>query len=110
MNIYQVIMTPDAIDDITALGNYIADVLGAPESALRYVRAVRKEIGSLSEMPSRNRPVDEEPWHTRGIRRQLVRKSYVYYRIDEASKTVYILNVIYVGRNQLRALARMNMD
>ena len=28
MNIYQVIMTPDAIDDITALGNYIADVLG----------------------------------------------------------------------------------
>ncbi len=37
MNIYQVIMTPDAIDDMTALGNYIADVLGAPKSALSYV-------------------------------------------------------------------------
>lgn len=110
MNIYQVIMTPDATNDMTALGNYIADVLGAPNSALNYVRAVRKEIGSLSEMPSRYKPVDEEPWHSRGIRRLLVRKSYVYYRIDEASKTVYILNVIYVGRDQLRALARMNID
>jgi len=81
MNIYQVIMTPDAIDDMTALGNYIADVLGAPKSALSYVRAVRKEIGTLSEMPFRYRPVDEEPWHTRGIRRLLVRKSYVYDKL-----------------------------
>ena len=61
-------------------------------------------------MPARFRPVDEKPWLTRGIRRLLVRKSYVYYRIDEASKTVYFLNVIYVGRDQLRALARMNID
>jgi len=45
MNIYQVIMTPDAIDDMTALGNYIADVLGAPKSALSYVRAVGKKSG-----------------------------------------------------------------
>ena len=86
MNIYQVIMTPDAIDDMTALRNYIADVLGAPDSALSYIRAVRKEIGSLSEMPARFRPVDEEPWLTRGIRRLLVRKSYVYYRIDRRAK------------------------
>jgi len=110
MNIYQVVMTPDATEDMTALRNYIAEVLGAPESALGYIRAVRKEIGSLSEMPSRCRLMDEEPWHTRGIRKLLVRKSYVYYRIDEENKTVYILNIIYVGRDQLRALAEGNTN
>lgn len=110
MNVYQVIITSDAEDDIVQLRNYIADVLGAPNTAAAYLRAVRREIGALSEMPARYRPMDEEPWHSRGVRRVLVKNSFVYYRIDEAAKTVYILNVIYARRDQLRALSQMNID
>lgn len=110
MDSYSVIMTPDAIDDMTDLRNYIADVLGAPKTAFAYIRTVRKEIGSLTEMPARYKPVDDEPWHSRGVRRLLVKNSFVYYRIDEKAKTVYILNVIYARRDQLRALARMKIN
>ncbi len=104
MDSYTIIMTPDANDDLTALQRYITDVLCAPGTALACVRAVRGKIAGLSEMPARYRTVDEEPWHSRAVRRILVRNYYVYYRIDESAKKVYILNVIYARRDQLRAL------
>lgn len=110
MDSYTIIMTSDAIDDVTDLRNYIADVLGAPETALAYIRTVRKEIGSLAEMPARYKPVDDEPWHSRGIRRLLVKNSFVYYRIDESARKVFIMNVIYARRDQLRAMAEIKLD
>ena len=110
MDSYAIIMTTDAIDDITDLRNYITDVLGAPKTALAYIRTVRKEIGSLAEMPARYKPVDDEPWHSRGVRRLLVKNSFVYYRIDESARKVYIMNVIYARRDQLRALAEIKID
>jgi len=65
MDSYTIIMTSDAIDDMTELRNYIANVLGAPKTALAYIRTIQKEIGSLTEMPARYKPVDDEPWHSR---------------------------------------------
>ena len=110
MTQYRIIVTPDASDDLYELRSYIADVLCAPDTALSYIRAVRKEIAALSEMPARYRPVDGEPWHSRGIRKLLVKNSFVYYRIDEAARIVYILNIIYAARDQLRALSAMKID
>lgn len=110
MKQYQIIVTPDATDDMVELRNYIAEVLCAPNTALSYIRAIRKEIASLTEMPARYKPVDDEPWHSRGIRKFLVKNSFVYYRIDEKAGTVYILNIIYTARDQLRALSEMKLD
>lgn len=110
MDAYRIILTPDAEEDMKELRSYIADVLSVQNTALAYVQAVRKEIRSLSEMPARYRPVDEEPWHSRGIRRLIVKNSYVYYRIDEAAKKVLILNVVYARRDQLKALSRISTD
>ena len=104
MDVYEIMMTPDAVDDLTEVRDYIADILHAPETALAYVRSVRKEIGSLSVLPARNMVIDEEPLRSRGIRRLLAKNFFVYYRIDEAEKRVYILNVIYARRDQLNAL------
>ena len=52
MAAYRIIMTPDAIDDLTELGDYIANVLFARDTALSYLRAIRKEIAALAEMPA----------------------------------------------------------
>ena len=51
--------------------------------------------------------MDDEPWKSRGVRRLLCKNFYVYYRIDETAKTVYILNVVYNKRDQLKVLAQM---
>ena len=110
MDFYEIIMTPDAMDNLTELRDYIADVLLVPDTALTYICAIREEINKLSETPERNKTVDDEPWHSRGIREIMAKNFYVYYRIDEDSKRVYILNIIYTKRDQLRRLAQMKFD
>ena len=104
MTPYRIVVTPDAQADLAELRDYIATTLSAPGTALAYVRAVRQEIASLAGMPARCKLMDDEPWHSYGFRRLLVKNFYVYYRIDEAATTVYILNVICARRDQLNAL------
>lgn len=110
MDSYEIIMTPDATADLVELRDYIADVLLVPGTALSYIRTIREEISKLAEMPSRIKPVDDEPWHSRGIRKIIAKNFYVYYRIDEDAKRVYIMNVIYNKRDQLRQLSQMKLD
>ncbi|MDD5874763.1 MAG: type II toxin-antitoxin system RelE/ParE family toxin [Baileyella intestinalis] len=110
MDSYEIIMTPDATTDLVELRDYIADILLVPDTALSYIRAIRKEISKLSEMPGRIKPVNDEPWHSRGIRKIMAKNFYIYYRIDEDAKQVYIMNVIYNRRDQLRQLANMKLD
>lgn len=110
MDSYEIIMTPDATTDIVELRDYIADVLLVPETALNYIRSIREAISKLEYMAASIMPLPDEPWHSRGIRRINVKNFYIYYRIDDKSKRVYILNIIYNKRNQLRMLAQMKID
>ena len=52
MTDYRIIITPDAIEDLAGLRDYIADVLLAPGTALKYIQTIRREIGSLSRLPA----------------------------------------------------------
>lgn len=110
MDLYKIVVTPDATANLAELRYYIANVLMAPDAALRYIRLIRTEIATLKQLPARIAPVDEEPWHSRGIRFLTVKNFYVYYRIDEDAKRVYILNVVYSKRDQLRVLAQMDSE
>ncbi len=110
MDNYKIIMTPDATDDLLKLRDYIADVLLVSDTALTYIRSIRAEIDTLAQMPGRIAPVSEEPWHSRGIRKLMANNFYVYYRIHEKTKCVYILNIIYNKRNQLKMLANMKIN
>lgn len=107
---YQIIVTPDAEADLSELRDYIANVLLSPDTACSYLRHLRKEIGKLSDMPGRIKMVDEEPWHSRGIRKMIVKNFFVYFRIVEEEKTVFILNVIYARRDQLYILQHIKME
>ena len=108
MERYNVIITPDAAVDLSQLKSYIAYTLQVPETALKYIRGLRQEIEKLDSFPGAVAPVPDEPWHSCGIRRIIYKNFYIYYRIDENEKCVYVLNVIYVRRNQLNALSEYN--
>ena len=107
MDSFEIIVTLDATEDLIELRDYIAYVLLAPDTALSYIRTIRKEIESLSTMPGRNKLVDDEPWRSRGLRKIIAKNFYIYYRIDDDAKRVYILNVIYARRDQLKMLAQL---
>ena len=110
MDEYAIIVTPDAEADLIELKSYITNVLLSRETAKNYIQALRKEIESLSYMPARYKTLEDEPWRTKEIRRTLVKNFYVYYRIEEDEKRVFILNVIYTKRNQLRILDQIQTD
>ena len=110
MDHYDIILTPDATADLFELRDYIAEVLLAPDTALSYVRTIREEISKLSKMPTRIKPIDDEPWHSHGIRKIIAKNFYVYFWVNEETNHVYILNVIYEKRNQLKQLTKLKID
>lgn len=51
-------------------------------------------------MPSRFESGDEEKWGKKGFRRLIVKNYFIYFVIKEEGKTVYVIDVIYMRRNQ----------
>lgn len=109
MNSYEILVTPDAEADLYGIRDYIAETLLVPDVAINYIRAIRKEIEKLSYMADSIAPEEHEPWHSRGVRKIIVKNFYIYYRSDHTSGKVYILNVIYTKRDQLKALRNMDL-
>ena len=99
MEEYTVIITPDAESDLNELDDYITFELLAPDTAAAYVGFIKKELAALGYMPMRFKLVDDEPWHSRGVRRMNSKNFAVFYYILEDYHEVYIQNVIYQKRN-----------
>lgn len=110
MDSYEIIITPDAEADLLEIRDYIAYTLMAPEVALNYIRTLRAEMQKLTYMASSIAPVEREPWRSRDVRKIASKNFYIYYRPEQASGKVYILNVIYSKRDQLKALKQLNLN
>ena len=106
MEQYNIIITPDAEDDLNEIDDYITYVLLAPSIAKEYVSSIKQKLLSLEKSPQRYRLVEDEPWYSRGVRRMNARNFAVFYSVLEEYREVYIQNVIY----QKRDLKRILMD
>lgn len=107
---YEVKLTPQAVEQMQETISYISHILLEPEIARRWADLLQQEISSLNSMPARFPLIEEEPWHTYGVRKMTVKNFLVYYLIDEEGKTVSITAVIYGRRNQLAALLDMPLN
>ena len=105
MDEFQVIITPDAQADLNELDDYITYTLLSPDTAIAYIRNIKRELLSLQRAPKRCKLVDEEPWHSRGIRRLNAKGFAVFYRVLDQSREAFILNVLYQRRDLMRILA-----
>lgn len=110
MDSYDIIVTPDAEADLFEIRDYIARTLLVPDVALNYIRTLQEEMQKLTYMTSSIAPVEPEPWRSKGVRKIIVKNFYVYYRLDVPSGKVYILNVIYAKRDQLKVLNGINLN
>lgn len=104
-NQYELIILPEAQEDIRSIILYIAGVLGTPQAALDLQDAIQAEINSLAIMPKRIKTVDEQPWGNAGIRRTRVKNYYIYFLVDDEEMAVKVNAVIYAGRDQTRQLS-----
>ena len=104
-DVYDLIILPEAAQDIRKTVLYIANELAAPQAALNLQNKIEIVIRSLAYMPNRIRLVEEQPWKDAGIRRTRAGNYYIYFFVDETKMTVYVNAVIYSGRDQTSQIA-----
>lgn len=109
MDNYIVKLTSQAEEHIQEIMHYIAYELKAPDAALHLLDTLEDAFSSLSKFPQRIALTNEDPWHTKGIRRFPVQNFLVYFWIDENAMNVQITAVIYEKRDQLHELSHMDM-
>ncbi len=106
---YEVKLTTQAIEQIQEIVRYISHILLVPETARKWADTLQSEIAKLDFMPTRYPLTEEEPWHTKGIRKMPFKNFLVYYLIDEDKNSVWVTAVIYGRRNQITALMDMSL-
>lgn len=110
MERFEVFLTPDAENDINELDDYITFQLCAPYTAISFIRDIRHYISELEKAPKRFRLLEDEPWHSFGVRRMNARNFAVFFSINEEYAEVYIQNIIYQKRDLRKVLAELYPD
>ena len=103
---YEIIVTPDAEGNLLDTWYYIAFALRVPDIADHYIDRLARDAGTLDHLPYRHELVQDEPWHSRGVRRFLSHAFWIYYVVDEDDSCVRIMNFIMTNRDQVKALVR----
>ena len=99
MNEYQIIIGPAAQEDLRGIYRYIADALVEPETAHKVQARLETHILSLRQFPQRHELVPWEPWRSRGLRKFPAENYTLFYLADPDARTVYVLRVLYGGRD-----------
>lgn len=110
MGNYIVKITSQAEEQIHEIAHYISYELKSPNAALHLMDTLEDAFSSLMQFPHRITIVNDEPWHSKGIRRLPVKNFFIYFWLDEDNMKVQITAVIYSKRDQLKQLAKMHME
>ena len=101
---WKVVYSEQALNDLSAIYEYIAYELLVPDTAANQVKRIMKSIKALDEMPMRYKIYEEEPWQSRKLRIFPVNNYLVLYLPKEELNTVNIVRIIYGGRDVKRQL------
>lgn len=100
--------TAGAKKDLRNIFRYISEELLAPENAAGQTGRIMAAIRKLDEMPKRNRLYEEEPWHSRELRFLPVDNYLVFYKADDEKATIYVVRIMYSGRDVHKQLRETN--
>jgi toxin ParE1/3/4 len=96
------VFTPDAIEDLAEIKDYISLVLKNPVSANKIVNGLLDEIERLSESPKLGVNFVSKVGFPTDLRYLVVEKYIVVYRNEE--DVVRVVHVFYGKRNYLKIL------
>lgn len=99
MNKYKVKIYPKAIRELDNIYEYIANEKLSPENALGQVNRIKKYILNLDTFPQSHQERNEGRYAGNGYRQLIIDNYIAVFRIDESSKTVYVITIQYQGQN-----------
>ena len=97
--IFDVQISEQADRDLRGIYEYIAFELLAPENAAGQLDRLENAISKLDHMPDKFRRYDQELWKSRGLRVFPVDNYLVFYILNEETRIVTVIRVMYGGRN-----------
>ena len=109
MDVYSVLYSPAAKDDLFGVYSYIATELLEPEIAAKQTDRIRKAIRNLEHLPPRHAHVNWEPWLSMGMRKLVVDNYMVFYLVREESLEVRIVRIVFSGRD-LKTILNASTD
>ena len=104
---YEIVLTFNAIIDISSIVDYISNEIGNPSAAKKVSDVVRLKIESLKEYPKMCPLLDELPYSELGIRKLTINPFMAYYFVNDDDKKVYVISVTYQKRDQISQLLKL---
>ena len=101
---YNVKLSIEAEKDIQNIIIYIKDILKEPIIAKRYAQLIKNEIESLVYNPKRYAIIDNKKIKDLEVRKLIVKKYIVFYRVNEERKRVNIERILYCASNWMNKL------
>lgn len=92
---YRILIGNQAEADLYGIYRYIADVLLEKQIAAKVYQRIKAAILDLDHMPERIKLMDDEPWHSRGLRLLVTGNYKAIFLID--GDAVHVLRVMYGG-------------
>jgi len=89
----------EAKKDLRDIYEYIAFELLVPDIAAAQYKRIIDSVRQLDEMPLRFPLYKDEPWNGLGMRWFPVDNYLVFYFVDELSEQVFIVRIMYKGRD-----------
>lgn len=104
MNKFNIEITEPAEKDLFEIGRYISRELLEPEISQKVVSKIAEGIISLEDLPLRNGLVGDERLAYKGIRRLMIDSHIIFYFVNDDSKIVTIIRILYARRDWINIL------
>ena len=98
---YELILTDRAKQELEDIYYYISKSLMADKAAENLINKIEKSILRLETMPESCSRIEELKEKNRVYRKLIINNYVAIYRIDEVNQKVYIIRIVYGGRNYL---------
>lgn len=98
--IHRIVLTEDAVADLEGIALFIRQY--SPQNAAAVAQTVLNAIDSLASMPTRFKHVAKSRKRGTPVHALTLRPFVIYYRVEPAPATVYILSVRHGGRRKPR--------
>ena len=94
-DIFELLFTQKASDDLNQIYSYIAKTLFAEHAAEKLIQEIECSILRLKDHPLSCSVVTIEPLKRKNYRKLIVDKYLVFYIVDEKERQVVIMRILY---------------
>lgn len=96
---YRIRYTPLAREDMLEILTYVSEEIFAPQSAVRLLNKIEKDISRLGDNPYSAPVVRDEYLASQEFRYLVSGKYLVLYKVDDLLSSVVVYRIVYGGRN-----------